>query len=74
MKSMTTAELKNFITDLSDNMPVIIPVIDEKNCNRIFGFRLFFRTSGLLSDENEEYQTVLCSNAANDQDITDRSV
>ena len=71
MKSMTNAELKNLITDLPDDMPVIIPVIDEENCNRIFGFRLVM-TAGLLSDENEEYQTVLCLNAANDQDIADQ--
>ena len=71
MINMTIAELKRLISDLPDNMPVIIPVIDEDDCNRLFGFR-FVRTAGILSCDGEEYRTVLCFNAANDQDIDDQ--
>ena len=71
MINMTIAELKRLISDLPDNMPVIIPVIDEDDCNRIFGFR-FVRTAGLLSSEGEECRTVLCLNAADEEDIADQ--
>lgn len=72
MKNMTIADLKEIIKDLPNNMPVIIPVVDEDNCNHIFSFR-FVRTAGLLSDEGEEYRTVLCLNAAADEnDIADQ--
>ena len=71
MMNMTIAELKRLLSDLPDNMPVIIPVIDEDDCNHIFGFR-FVRTAGILSCDGEEYRTVLCLNAANDQDIADQ--
>ena len=69
--NMTIAELKRLTSDLPDNMPVVIPVIDEDNCNRIFGFR-FVRTAGILSCDGEEYRTVLCLNAAKEQDIADQ--
>lgn len=71
MINMTIADLKGLISDLPDNTPVIIPVIDKDNCNHIFGFR-FVRTAGILSCDGEEYRTVLCLNAANDQDIADQ--
>ena len=71
MINMTIAELKRLISDLPDNMPVVIPVIDEDDCNHIFGFR-FVRTAGILSCDGEEYRTVLCLNAANGQDIADQ--
>ena len=71
MINMTIAELKRLISDLPVNMPVIIPVIDEDDCNRIFGFR-FVRTAGLLSSEGEECRTVLCLNAADEEDIADQ--
>ena len=72
MKNMTIADLKEIIKDLPNDMPVIIPVVDEDDCNRIFSFR-FVRTAGLLSDEGEEYRTVLCLNAAADEnDIADQ--
>lgn len=71
MKNMTIAELKRIIADLPDDMPVIIPVIDEEDCNRIFAFR-FVRTAGLLSSEGEEYRTVLCLNTANEKDIANQ--
>lgn len=71
MMNMTVAELKKLLSDLPDNMPVVIPVIDEDDCNHIFGFR-FVRTAGILSCDGEEYRTVLCLNAANGQDIADQ--
>ena len=33
MMNMTIAELKRLLSDLPDNMPVVIPVIDEDDCN-----------------------------------------
>lgn len=71
MINMTVAELKRLISDLPDNMPIIIPVIDEDDCNRIFGF-CFVGTAGILSCDGEEHRMVLCLNAANDQDIADQ--
>ena len=35
MKNMTTADLKEIIKDLPNDMPVIIPVVDENDCNRV---------------------------------------
>ena len=69
--NMTIAELKRLLSDLPDNMPVVIPVIDEDDCNHIFGFR-FVRTAGILSCDGEECRTVLCLNAADEEDIADQ--
>lgn len=71
--NMNVSQLKNIIADLPDDMPVIIPVIDENDCNHIFGFR-HVRTAGILGCQFEAYpdKTVLCLNAANDQDIADQ--
>lgn len=44
MINMTVAELKRVISDLPDNMPIIIP----DDCVRTFGFR-FVRTANILS-------------------------
>lgn len=68
MINMTVAELKRVISDLPDNMPIIIP----DDCVRTFGFR-FVRTASILSYDNSEYRTALCLNTATDQDITDQS-
>lgn len=68
MINMTIAELKRVISDLPDNMPVIIP----DDCVRTFGFR-FVRTASILSYDDSEYRTALCLNTATDQDITDQS-
>lgn len=68
MINMTVAELKRLISDLPDNMPIIIP----DDCVRTFGFR-FVRTASILSYDNSEYRTALCLNTATDQDITDQS-
>jgi hypothetical protein len=65
---MTVAELKRLISDLPNNMPVIIP----DDCVRTFGFR-FVRTASILSYDDSEYRTALCLNTATDQDITDQS-
>lgn len=70
--NLTISELKKMVADLPDDMPVVIPVIDENNGNRIFGFR-FVRTAGLLFCQAEEFQKVLCLNAASDEmDIADQ--
>lgn len=68
MINMTIAELKRLISDLPNNMPVIIP----DDCVRTFGFR-FVRTASILSYDDSEYRTALCLNTATDQDITDQS-
>lgn len=68
MINMTVAELKRLISDLPNNMPVIIP----DDCVRTFGFR-FVRTASILSYDDSEYRTALCLNTATDQDITDQS-
>ena len=68
MTNMTIAELKRVISDLPDNMPVIIP----DDCVRTFGFR-FVRTASILSYDDSEHRTALCLNTATDQDITDQS-
>ena len=68
MINMTVAELKRLISDLPDNMPIIIP----DDCVRTFGFR-FVRTASILSYDGSEYRTALCLNTATDQDITDQS-
>lgn len=49
MINMTIAELKRLISDLPDNMPVIIP----DDCVRTFGFR-FVRTASILSYDGSE--------------------
>ena len=61
--NLTVGELKSILNDLPDGMNVIIPVIDEDDANRIFGFR-HVRTAGILSCEYEEKKEVLCLNAA----------
>lgn len=64
--NLTISELKKMVANLPDDIPVVIPVIDENNCNRIFGFR-FVRTAGMLFCQDEEFQKVLCLNAAADE-------
>lgn len=68
MINMTIADLKRLISDLPNNMPIIIP----DDCVRTFGFR-FVRTASILSYDDSEYRTALCLNTATDQDITDQS-
>lgn len=68
MTNMTIAELKRIISDLPDNMPIIIP----DDSVRIFGF-CFVRVASILSSDVEKYRTALCLNTATDEDITDQS-
>ena len=65
--NMTVKELKEIVNQCPDDMLVIIPVIDEEDCNSIFGFRMV-RTVGILYDalSPEEEQRVLCLNGAAD--------
>lgn len=74
MKDMTIKDLKSIIEGLSDSMRIVIPVIDEEDANRIYGFRKI-RTAGILSCEAEtpEERKVFCLNAASDCfDIADQ--
>lgn len=64
-QNMLVKDLKKILKELPDDMPIVIPVIDEDDCNRIFGFR-FVRTAGLLTCEFEENSNVLCLNASKD--------
>lgn len=69
---MTIKDLKDVIADLPDDMNIVIPVVDEDDVNKIFGFRLV-RTAGILTCESEERSKVLCVNgAADDNDIADQ--
>ena len=47
--NMTIKDLKEILKDLPDDMPVVIPVIDEDDVNTIYGFR-YVRTAGILFD------------------------
>lgn len=72
MKNMRVKDLKDILSQLPDDMPVIIPVIDEDDCNRMFGFR-YVRTAGELACDGEQDREVLCLNAAADgKDIADQ--
>lgn len=69
---MTIKDLKDIVADLPDDMNIVIPVVDEDDVNKIFGFRLA-RTAGILTCEGEERSKVLCINgAADDNDIADQ--
>lgn len=70
--NMYVKDLKKILNELPDDMPVIIPVSDEYDSNRIYGFR-YVRTAGMLVCEYEQDQKVLCLNAAVDgQNIADQ--
>ncbi len=62
--NMTVKELKEIVSQLPDDIPVIIPVICENDPNRIFGFR-HIRTAGLL-ESTYENGPALCLNASAD--------
>ena len=70
MKNMTVKELKEVLNECPDNMPVIIPVIDEDDVNHIYGFR-HIRTAGVLTSYGEEDACCLNS-AADGYDIADQ--
>lgn len=61
--NMTVSDLKRIIRKLPDDMPIIVPVISEYDCNNIFGFR-HVRTAGILFDEYDDDPRVLCLNAS----------
>lgn len=71
-QNMLVKDLKKILKKLPDNMPIIIPVIDEDDANHIYGFR-YVRTAGELICEGEREPEVLCLNAAAyEQDIADQ--
>ena len=72
MKDMRVGDLKKIISDLPDDMIVVIPIINEDYANKIFGFRKV-RTAGVLECSYEEDREALCLNAACEgQDIADQ--
>ena len=71
MKNMRVKDLKDILNQLPDDMPVIIPVIDEDDANHIYGFR-YVRTAGILTSQGEKDYRVLCLNAADKKDIADQ--
>lgn len=69
-QNMYVKDLKKILSELSDDMPIIIPVIDEENANHIHGF-CHVRTVGVLSSYGED--DACCLNAVADgQDIADQ--
>lgn len=69
---MQVKDLKKILNSLPDEMIVVVPVIDENDVNKIYGFRKV-RTAGILGCEFEEHSTALCLNGATDgQDIADQ--
>lgn len=71
-QNMQVKDLKVILSKLPDDMPIIVPVIDEDDANHIYGFR-YVRTAGELTCESEQDREVLCLNAAADgQDIADQ--
>lgn len=67
--NLTVKHLKEIIEKLPDEMNVVIPVIDEDDSNRIYGFR-FVRTAGILTDlmlpDDNIEKNVLCINTASE--------
>ena len=71
---MRVEDLKKILNGLPDEMLVVIPVVDEDDVNRIYGFRKV-GTAGILEDESEAEgeRKVLCLNgSANGQDLADQ--
>lgn len=72
IRNITVKDLKDILNTLPDDMPIVIPVVDENYVNRIYGFR-YARTAGILSSETEEQREVLCLNGATPgEDIADQ--
>lgn len=71
MKNMRVKDLKDILSQIPDDMPIIIPVIDEDDANHIYGFR-YVRTAGILISQGEKDDRVLCLNAADKEDIADQ--
>lgn len=69
-QNMYVKDLKKILNELPDDMPIIIPVINEDDANHIYGFR-HVRTAGVLASYGED--NACCLNAAADgQDIADQ--
>lgn len=72
MKDMRVGDLKKIISDLPDDMIVVIPIIGEDDANKIFGFRKA-RTAGVLNCNSDINRDALCINTAEDgYDISDQ--
>lgn len=69
-QNMYVKDLKKILSELPDDMLIIIPVIDEENANHIHGFR-HVRTVGVLSSYGED-DTCCLNSAADGQDIADQ--
>lgn len=71
-RNMLVKDLKKILNDLPDDMPIVIPFIDECDVNHIYGF-CYVRTAGELISNCERDREVLCLNSAADgQDIADQ--
>ena len=71
---MRVEDLKKILNGLPDEMLIVIPVVDEDDVNRIYGFRKV-GTAGILEDrsEAEGEREVLCLNgSAGGKDILDQ--
>lgn len=70
-RNMLVKDLKKILKKLPDDIPVVIPVVDEDDINHIYSFR-YVRTAGALICEYEREPKVLCLNCADKQDIADQ--
>lgn len=70
-QDMLVKDLKKILRKLPNNMPVVIPVVDEDDVNHIYSFH-HVRTAGELICEYDKDPKVLCLNAADDKDIADQ--
>lgn len=69
---MRVADLKAILTELPDDMLVVIPAVDEEDVNHILGF-VKILTAGILKCDREECSEVFCMNGATDGfDISDQ--
>ena len=69
---MTVKDLSGILSELPDDMKIVIPVVDELDVNHIYGFRKV-RTAGILRCESEQDVNVFCINGTvNDQDLADQ--
>ena len=58
--NMTAGKLKEILSEVPDDMLVVIPAFDHDDENRICGFR-YVRTAGILNDGlDDEDSIVLC--------------
>lgn len=71
---MRVGDLKKILNNLSNDMLIVIPVVDEDDVNMIYGFRKV-RTAGILTSEYEaeDEREVFCLNGTMDgQDLADQ--